>query len=263
MARRVAIDSDELHWCLALLLPLAMRCYLDGSEIALQRLTVLCLVLASSFFWSALINRRIWPSSVGAQLHFSMLFAILLFEPVGWAPVMFATSFGWIFAHEMFGGKPVLSPALIALATALFSFPDTGFQEKWILNVEPAFFMALACLPGGLWLAWRKQLQLPVLLGVAVGVAAVVPLFPPSVQWWEHLLIGALAVGVVFIAADQKFVPAGIVTQVLAGALIGGLVVVLRLASPDQPDGVVFALLLGSLFTPLLGRLLAWRTSHA
>jgi len=148
------------------------------------------------------------------------------------------------------------------MAVAIFSFPDTGFQETWITNSEPGINLALACLPGALWLAWRKMIALPVLVGVAIGVAGAVALFPPSVLWWEHLLIGTLMIGAVFVAADRRYVPDGTAAQLFYGGLIGLLTIALRLANPDQPDGVVFAILLGSLFAPLLGKVFAWRLNH-
>ena len=46
------------------------------------------------------------------------------------------------------------------------------------------------------------------------------------------------------------------------GILVGSMIIVIRVANPAQPDGVVFAALLGALFAPLIDRALAWRPRH-
>ena len=44
----------------------------------------------------------------------------------------------------------------------------------------------------------------------------------------------------------------------LHGAIVGTMIVVIRLFNPLQPDGVIFAALIGALFAPLLDRALGW-----
>jgi Na+-transporting NADH:ubiquinone oxidoreductase subunit NqrB len=256
---RFGFERDELEWCAAICPPLVLRCVQDGADIALQRLSMLAIVWATAYIWSALLARRPWPTPIGAQLLFAMLFALMSYEPISWGSAVLAASFGWVFAREMFGGRPVLSPALVALAFALFAASNGGVEEQWITNAEPDLAIAAASLPGALWLLWRQSLAWPIGIGVVLGVAGAVGAFPPTALWWEHLFIGSLIVGILFIAADRRFVPEGFWAQMLYGGLIGALVVIMRLANPDQPDGVVFALLLGGLFAPLLGRLCAWR----
>lgn len=260
--RSIGFEQANLHWYAALGIPLAVRFANEGADLALKRVSLLAVVMVTVFLWSAVISRRVWPAPLGRQIHFSLLFVLLLFETGSWTGTIFAVSFGWIFAYVMFGGKSVLSPALVAMAVAIFSFPDTGFQEKWVTNSEPNFILLMACLPGAVWLAWRKMIALPVLAGVALGVFGAVMLFPLSLLWWEHLLVGSLLIGVVFIAADTSYAPNGIGAQIFYGGLIGFLIIALRLANPDQPDGVIFAILVGSLFAPFVEKVFAWRPNH-
>lgn len=262
MSPRYGFEREDVHSCIVLIPPLAVRCLNDGYDLALQRLVLLALVFATAVVWSCLFARKFWPQRAGAALRFAMLFVLLMFETLGWGSVVLAASFGWVFALEMFGGKPVLSPVVVGLGFAIFSFPDTGFQELWVLNAERGLHLALACLPGALWLAWRKQVMLPAMIGIGLGVAGTVLMLPLSVAWWDHLLIGSLVVGAVFIAADTRYVPETRTAQIVYGVLVGVLVTMLRLADPDQPDGVVFALLLGGLFAPLIGRAMGWRARH-
>jgi len=76
-------------------------------------------------------------------------------------------------------------------------------------------------------------------------------------------MVGTLSVGILFIAAAPNVAPRTHAAQWVFGALVGTLIVIIRLANPDQPDGVVFAILLASLFAPLLDRALSWRGRHA
>ena len=108
---------------------------------------------------------------------------------------------------------------------------------------------------------WRGSLAWQVAVGAVVGVAAA-GLLMDDPGWWRHLGLGAFAAGVLFTAAISERAAGGQGARWLHGILVGALIAVIRLANPDQPDGVVFAALLGGLFAPLLDRALSWRHRH-
>lgn len=247
---------------LALALPLLVRLYADGADVALQRVALLVLVFGVAYGWSAVFQKRIGDKPQTQHLHFAMLFALLLPTPVGWGGVLLAASFGWVFGREIFGAQPILSPALIALTFAIFSFPEGGFEAQQILSAPLHPLLALACLPGAAWLLWNKALAWPVIVGAALGVGMTAWLMASPAPL-DHFIVGTLSVGIVFIAAAPAVAPRTPVAQWAFGTLAGTLIVILRLANPDQPDGVVFAILLASLFAPLLDRALSWRGHHA
>jgi len=168
------------------------------------------------------------------------------------APV--ALAFGAVFGREIFGGRAILPPALIALAFAIFSFPEAGFEVREILGGSADFPFALSCLPGAAILAWRGALAWPVAAGAAVGAAAAAGLWMGESSWWEQLGLGGFAAGVLFLAAAHESAVSGTGARWLHGAVVGILVIAIRFANPDEPDGVVFAALLGGLFAPLLDR---------
>lgn len=254
------IKNNDLPVALALSLPLLVRFYEDGPDGAAERLVLVALAFVVAYGWSALFEKQLALSPKVAQLHFAMLFAILLPEPVGWGGVVLATSFGWVFGREVFGGRAIVSPVLVALAFAIFSFPDGGFEVQWILSDTPNPLLAIACLPGAAWLLWKKAFAWPVVVGVAIGGVGVAwALASPSHPlWWDHALLGTFSVGILFIASMQDYAPRTARARWVYGLLIGALIVSARLANPDQPDGVIFAILLGSLFAPLLDRILSW-----
>ncbi len=252
---------DDLLAALALLPPLAVQLYGDGAEAAPQRLLQLALALATAYAWASVFARHARrPMGPGLPAA-AMAYVVILPGPVAWGGTVLALSFGFVFGREIFGGRPLLPPAMIGLAFAVFSFPEGGFEARGIVDHPPDLALALACLPGAAVLIARGALDWRIAAGSIVGAAAAALLLgDPS--WWRHPALGAFAPGVLFLAA----VPATAVARNSAcwphGILVGALIVLIRLASPDGSDGVVFAALLGGLFAPLLDRALGWRPGH-
>jgi len=251
---------EDVLRVLALVPPLAVRLYGDGTEAALQRLQLLVLALAIAWGWSVLFAPRDGRPAGPGLVPFAVTFALLLPGPVGWGAAALALSFGTVFGREIFGGRPVLPPAAVALAFAVFSFPEGGFEAQGILSQPPDFLFASSCLPGAALLAWRGILPWRVAAGAAAGAVAVA-LAMGDAAWWEQFGLGSFAAGVLFLAAAPEGAIRGHAGW-LHGLMVGALIVTIRLANPDQPDGVVFVVLLGGLFAPLLERAVAWRPSR-
>ena len=257
--------NNDLPFLLALSPPLLVRFFGDGPDAATQRLALLVLAFGLAYAWSAVFERQIRRSPQGAQLHFAMLFVLFLPAPVGWVGAVLAVSFGWVFGREIFGGRAILPPALIALAFAIFSFPAGGYETLQILSAPPEPLLALACLPGAAWLLWKKAIAWPVVVGAALGVVLAAWLVgaPSSPPWWSHFALGTFSIGILFVAAAEECAPHTERACWLYGLLIGALIVSIRLANPEQPDGVALAVLLGGLFAPLLDRALSWKLRDA
>ncbi len=254
-------NRDDALWVLALAPPLAVRLYEDAPEAAVQRVVLAAVALAIAYAWAALFARRAGRPLGPGLPAFALGFVVLLPGPVAWGGAVLALSFGAVLGREVFGGRAVLPPALIGLAFAIFSFPEGGFETQGTLALPLDPLFAASCLPGALVLGLRRRLAWPVPVGAVLGAgAAALLLGDPA--WWEHPVLGAAAAGVLFLAAAPEGAARGIAAQGLHGALVGALIVVIRLSNPDQPDGVVFAALLGGLFAPLLDRALAWRPRH-
>lgn len=254
-------DRDEKMAVLALLPPLAARLHGDGTEAAIQRALMLVLAIAIAYFWAALFSRPL-ARSVGWNLSaFALIFVVLLPGPVAWGAATLALSFGAVFGREVFGGRAILPPALIALAFAIFSFPEGGFEARGILAQSPDLLFAASCLPGALVLMYRGALVWQVAAGAVAGLAAVALMMGVPEWWWQPGL-GAFAAAVLFLAAAPESAAGGASARWLHGLLVGGLTALIRVADPNQPDGVVFAVLLGALFAPLMGRALHRRIRH-
>ncbi len=109
---------------------------------------------------------------------------------------------------------------------------------------------------GGLFLLWRKTIhwQIPVSFLAALMVAATLSWLvtpelaaPPLL----HLFSGATMLGAFFIATDPVTASTTPRGRLIFGALIGGLVWVIR-TQGGYPDGVAFAVLLANITVPLI-----------
>lgn len=119
----------------------------------------------------------------------------------------------------------------------------------------------LGCLLGAGYLmvrgaaSWR--IMAGSLLGLLLGVGFVHAIAPPgepmfAVPWYWHFVIGGWAFGTVFLATDP--VPAAITRPGRwgFGILVGLLTIIVRVTNPAYYEGVLFAILLASMFSPLI-----------
>jgi Na+-transporting NADH:ubiquinone oxidoreductase subunit B len=67
-----------------------------------------------------------------------------------------------------------------------------------------------------------------------------------------HLVLGGFALGLVFMATDPVTAAITSVGQYIYGALIGVLVILVRVVNPAFPEGVMLAILFGNTFAPLI-----------
>lgn len=119
---------------------------------------------------------------------------------------------------------------------------------------------ALACAFGASFLLVTGVASWRVLAGGLLGLAGGVWLIQliggqgPAAElpWTWHALSGGFAFGLVFLATDPTSSATTNPGRLLYGALIGFLVVVIRLANPAHREGVMLAILLGNVAAPLI-----------
>ena len=119
----------------------------------------------------------------------------------------------------------------------------------------------LACLIGAFVLLATGVASWRIMLSVVLGTVAAAsllnavgsetnPLF--EIPFWWHFVIGGLAFATVFIATEPVTAPYTFKGQFIYGFLIGVMVVVVRVLNPAYPDGLLVAILLMNLFSPLI-----------
>ena len=69
---------------------------------------------------------------------------------------------------------------------------------------------------------------------------------------WDHLVIGGLAFGLVFMATDPVSASMTETGKWIYGGLIGFMTVLIRVINPAFPEGIMLAILFGNVFAPLI-----------
>ena len=73
-----------------------------------------------------------------------------------------------------------------------------------------------------------------------------------SITFWQHLLIGGLAFGIVYMATDPVTASQTNKGKWIYGFLIGFISVLIRVFNPAYPEGVMLAILLMNVFAPTI-----------
>jgi Na+-transporting NADH:ubiquinone oxidoreductase subunit B len=118
----------------------------------------------------------------------------------------------------------------------------------------------LGALLGGFFLMLTGVASWRIILGTAIGfigVALISNAIAPdhhlfSVPWYWHMVLGGYVFGVVFIATDPVAGPMTNPGRWGFGILVGSLTMLIRLFNPSYYEGVMFAILLASIFSPLI-----------
>lgn len=122
---------------------------------------------------------------------------------------------------------------------------------------------ALACLLGACILVFTKVGSLRIMAGVTLGTVVISalfnaigstsnPMFQVTPAW--HLVLGGFAFGTVFMATDPVSAAMTAGGKWVYGALIGAMTVLIRVANPAYPEGIMLAILFGNMFAPIIDR---------
>ncbi len=121
---------------------------------------------------------------------------------------------------------------------------------------------ALAIFIGGAVLLFMGIASWRIVLGVMVGMAGTALLFNfvgnadtnpmTAMPWYWHMVVGGFAFGMIFMATDPVSASMTNVGKLWFGALIGLMVVIIRVVNPAFPEGMMLAILFANLFAPLI-----------
>ena len=70
--------------------------------------------------------------------------------------------------------------------------------------------------------------------------------------FWQHLLVGGIAFGIVFMATDPVSASQTATGKIIYGFLIGFISILIRVFNPAYPEGVMMAILLMNVFAPTI-----------
>ena len=162
-------------------------------------------------------------------------------------------------AVDGFTGATALSQAAsggVAAITTSWSDAFYGFIPGSMGETS-----TLACLVGATILvvtgigSWRIMLSMLVSTIVFALMLNTIgsdtnPMFSLTPQW--HLVLGGYAFGLVFMATDPVSASMTFKGQYFYGALIGLMVILVRVINPAFPEGVMLAILFSNCFAPLI-----------
>lgn len=119
----------------------------------------------------------------------------------------------------------------------------------------------LAILLGGIVLLWTRIASWRIVLGVFLGMVCFSTLLnfigsdsnPAfAMPWYWHFVVGGFAFGMIFMATDPVSASMTNTGRYWYGALIGVMVVLIRVVNPAFPEGMMLAILFANLFAPLI-----------
>lgn len=117
----------------------------------------------------------------------------------------------------------------------------------------------LFVLIGAVMLLYTGVASWRIMLGSLVGASLVGFLFNlwganelMSFEWYNHLIVGGFAFGIVFMATDPVSAAQTQRGKWIYGLLIGALCILIRVFNPAYPEGVMLAILLMNVFAPTI-----------
>ena len=122
---------------------------------------------------------------------------------------------------------------------------------------------------GGLFLIFTKIASWRIMLSAVIGSLVMGLIFNGAVAWewipeyskfyglmsfdfWQHLIVGGLAFGIVYMATDPVTGSQTNRGKWIYGFLIGFISVMIRVFNPGYPEGVFLAILLMNVFAPTI-----------
>ena len=272
----VATLMQNFGYGLMKILPLYIVSYVVGLGIEIIFAQVRKEEVNEGFFVTGFLIPLIMPADVPLwMLAIAVAFAVIIGKEV----------FGG-------SGMNVVNPALLARAFMFFSYPSQMSGDGiWIAEKADAYSGAtplgtllnggtveqlpsvmemfigtipgsvgetskIAILLGALFLIITGVASLRIILSTFVGAAAVGLLFTAigvsDVPFYYHYLMGGFMFGAIFMATDPVTAAQTNCGKIIYGFLIGAMAVLIRVANPGYPEGMMLAILLLNVFAPLI-----------
>ena len=159
-------------------------------------------------------------------------------------------------------GATILSQVAAAEPAQIFASIETTWMQSFLGTIPGSMgeTSTLACLFGALVLLITKIAPWRVMASTLIGGllcalffyftgSEINPLYNIPPHW--HLVMGGFAFGLVFMATDPVSAAHTHTGQWFYGLLIGVLAIMIRVANPAYPEGIMLAILLGNVFAPL------------
>jgi len=212
------------------------------------------------FMFGGLGNNKFNPALVGR----AVLQAAFPVAMTTWVPAFSLNRFDTILSSSL--TFPFATPAFQAVTSAT-PLGAMKFDHQMTQSLDLALGLingsigetsSILILLGGTYLASRKMLNWRIPISIFAAVAILSGLFhwinpdqyPSSIFM---LFSGGLMLGAVFMATDMVASPMTTRGVIVYGSLIGAMIFVIRIWG-GLPEGVMYAILFGNAFSPLIDR---------
>ena len=167
----------------------------------------------------------------------------------------------WV-AVDGFSGATHLAAGAAALpGTIDYSMNADWWNAFWGLIPGSVGEVSTAMiLLGGAYILYKGIASWRIVLSVFLGMAVTATLFNTigsdtnamfAMPWYWHLVVGGFAFGMMFMATDPVTMSFTNTGKYWFGALVGVMVVLVRVVNPAFPEGMMLAILFANLFAPL------------
>ena len=161
-----------------------------------------------------------------------------------------------------FSGATALS---VGASDGFAALPERGitWMDAFIGTIQGCLgeTSTIACLIGLAFLLVTKIANWRLVAGCLLGMIAFSsllnvigsdsnPMF--AMPWYWHLVVGGYAFGLVFMVTEPVSASHTNAGRWIYGALIGFMVVMIRVVNPAFPEGMMLAILFGNVFAPLI-----------
>jgi Na+-transporting NADH:ubiquinone oxidoreductase subunit B len=169
----------------------------------------------------------------------------------------------WV-AVDGFSGATALSAA--AAGSLDFAVNGMAMSESWwnafwgFIPGSVGEVSTAAIFLGGAYILYKGIASWRIVLGVFGGMVLTAMLFNSigsdtnamfAMPWYWHLVTGGFAFGMMFMATDPVSASFTNTGKYWFGALVGIMVVLVRVVNPAFPEGMMLAILFANLFAPL------------
>ena len=164
----------------------------------------------------------------------------------------------WVAVDGFSGATPLGAAALGGMDAVGYTWMDAFIGS---IPGSIGETSTLAILIGGAYLLYTKIASWRIVSGVMLGMIATSLLFNMigsdsnhmfAMTWSWHLVLGGFAFGMLFMATDPVSAAMTDTGKWIFGALIGVMVVLIRVVNPAFPEGMMLAILFANLFAPLI-----------
>jgi Na+-transporting NADH:ubiquinone oxidoreductase subunit B len=166
----------------------------------------------------------------------------------------------WV-AVDGFSGATALSAAAAGNFEYAPMFSQAWMDAFWgFIPGSVGEVSTAAILLGGAYILYKGIASWRIVLGVFFGMVATAFLFNAvgsdtnamfAMPWYWHLVVGGFAFGMMFMATDPVSASFTNTGKYWFGALVGVMVVLVRVVNPAFPEGMMLAILFANLFAPL------------